>query len=318
VIAAGTGGTITGIARKLKERLPNIKIIGVDPVGSILALPESLNGKIHSYKVEGIGYDFIPIVLERPLVDEWIKTEDKESFVMSRRLIREEGLLVGGSSGSAMVAALKVAKTLKKGQRLVVLLADSVRNYMSKFLNDKWMVDNGFMEDPKEEKAEWWSARPVSDLRLETPLTVQPAITCGACIDILKQHGYDQLPVVNEGGDVMGMVTMGNLTSFIVQGRAKTSDPISKVLYRQFKEIEPKTPLRNLSRIFDTDHFALVVTTQKCYIGAKPGEEQKVVERKMVFGVVTRIDLLNFIISNQPLGVSKSSEKLQSLVPASS
>ena len=132
VVAAGTGGTITGIARKLKERLPGVRVIGVDPVGSILAQPAALNGRIESYKVEGIGYDFVPVVLDRPLVDEWIKTSDAESFAMSRRLMREEGLFVGGSAGSAMVAAMKVASGMKAGQRVVVILADSIRNYMSK------------------------------------------------------------------------------------------------------------------------------------------------------------------------------------------
>ena len=132
VVAAGTGGTVTGIARKLKERLPHVRVIGVDPVGSILAQPAGLNGKIESYKVEGIGYDFVPVVLDRPLVDEWIKTSDAESFAMSRRLMREEGLFVGGSAGSAMVAAMKVASGMKAGERVVVILADSIRNYMSK------------------------------------------------------------------------------------------------------------------------------------------------------------------------------------------
>jgi len=144
VLTAGTGGTITGIAKKLKEKNPKIIVVGVDPVGSILANPE--NDKVGTYKVEGIGYDFIPDVLDRSLVDQWVKTEDKESFILSRRLIREEGLLVGGSSGSALFGALKAAKNLKKGQRCVVLFADGVRNYMSKFLSNSWMLENGFIE----------------------------------------------------------------------------------------------------------------------------------------------------------------------------
>jgi len=267
-------------------------------------LPESLNGKIHSYKIEGIGYDFIPAVLERSIVDEWIKTVDKESFVMARRLIREEGLLVGGSSGSAMVAALRCAKQLKKGQRVVVVFADSVRNYMTKFLSDKWMVENGFMEeDAKTSKSEWWSNRPVSDLKLESPVTVQSDVTCSDCIDLLKSHSFDQVPVVRADGEVIGMVTEGNLMSHITQGRAQGSDPITKVLYRQFRQIEPKTPLSTLSKIFDTDHFALVITTQRVY-GSKPDSSAAIksnfVEKKIVFGLVTRIDLLNFIVHNRP------------------
>jgi cystathionine beta-synthase len=114
--------------------VPSIKIVGVDPHGSILALPESLNTGVGTYKIEGIGYDFIPKVLDRSVVDEWVKTADKEAFIMARRIIREEGILCGGSSGSALVGALKIAKTLKKGDRLVVIFPDSVRNYMSKFL----------------------------------------------------------------------------------------------------------------------------------------------------------------------------------------
>lgn len=140
VMSAGTGGTLTGVARRLKEKNPKCRIVGVDPVGSILAGGDHVG----SYLVEGIGYDFIPDVLDRRLVDTWIKTEDKESFQTARRLIREEGLLCGGSSGATMWAALKAAQELKAGQNCVVILADGVRNYMTKFLEDSWMKKHGF------------------------------------------------------------------------------------------------------------------------------------------------------------------------------
>lgn len=141
VIGAGTGGTITGIAKRLKEHNPQIQIIGVDPIGSILGG----GTEVKSYLVEGIGYDFLPKVLDNTLVDEYIKINDHDSFVMARRLIREEGLLVGGSSGSAVWAMLQVAKKLKQGQRCLVVLPDSIRNYLSKFVDNNWMQEHHFI-----------------------------------------------------------------------------------------------------------------------------------------------------------------------------
>jgi len=145
VIGAGTGGTIAGVGKKLKEKLPNVIVVGVDPYGSILA---DQNEKVHSYQVEGIGYDFVPKVLDLKQVDRWEKTDDTESFLMARRLIKEEGLLCGGSSGSALCGAIRVCKklNLKKDQRCVVVLPDGVRNYMSKFVLDDWMIKNHHMK----------------------------------------------------------------------------------------------------------------------------------------------------------------------------
>ncbi|SNW02167.1 cysteine synthase [Legionella pneumophila] len=141
VAGVGTGGTITGIARRLKEYNPAIKIIGADPEGSILGG----GTEVKSYHVEGIGYDFFPDVLDNTLIDAYIKTNDADSFRTARRLIKEEGLLIGGSCGAAMWAALQAAKSLSKGQKCLVILPDSIRNYMSKFANDEWMKEMGFL-----------------------------------------------------------------------------------------------------------------------------------------------------------------------------
>ena len=140
VMGVGTGGTITGVAKRLKEVNPKIQIIGVDPYGSILGGGDD----IHSYEVEGIGYDFFPKVLDNTLVDRYIKVGDEDSFIMARRLIREEGLLVGGTSGSAMWAALQASKNLTKTQRCLVILPDAIRNYTSKFVDKDWMQARGY------------------------------------------------------------------------------------------------------------------------------------------------------------------------------
>ncbi|XP_059355655.1 cystathionine beta-synthase b [Carassius carassius] len=296
VAGAGTGGTITGIARKLKEKCPNIKIVGVDPEGSILAEPEELNKTDKTqYEVEGIGYDFIPTVLDRSVVDSWYKSNDEESFTMSRLLIREEGLLCGGSSGTAMAAAVHAAKELEEGQRCVVILPDSIRNYMSKFLSDKWMCEKGFLreEDLVVNKPWWWNLT-LQELRLSAPLTVLPLVSIKKTIQILKEKAFDQAPVVDEAGQILGMVTLGNMLSSVLAGKVRPSDPINKVLYKQFKQVRLTDNLGKLSRILETDHFALVVHEQIQYMSN--GSPKM---RQMVFGVVTAIDLLNYVATRE-------------------
>lgn len=155
VLTVGTGGTITGVGRKIHEKVPGCQIVGVDPLGSILAMPQELNKTdITTYKVEGIGYDFIPKVLDRTEIDHWIKSNDQESLLMARRLISEEGLLCGGSSGAALAAAIQYAKekNLTENDRIVVILPDNIRNYLTKHLSKFWMIENGFInfDDLKE------------------------------------------------------------------------------------------------------------------------------------------------------------------------
>lgn len=151
-MGAGTGGTMTGISRKLKEMNPDIKIIAVDPPGSILAAPEALNAQQPEggmYQVEGIGYDFIPRVCDRSLVDEWMKIGDDDAFKYARRLIAEEGFLCGGSSGTAMAAAMKYIKEhdIGEGKRCVIVCPDNIRNYITKFINNDWMYEHGLISE---------------------------------------------------------------------------------------------------------------------------------------------------------------------------
>ncbi|KAK4520765.1 killer toxin resistant protein [Mucor velutinosus] len=293
VAGAGTGGTISGIAQKLKEKCPNIKIVGVDPVGSILAQPESLNTEGGSYQVEGIGYDFIPDVLKRNLIDVWMKSEDKPSFLMSRRLIREEGILCGGSSGTAMHAAVQAAKELKEGQRCVVILPDSVRNYMTKFLNDDWMRERGFTDEKFESESfenkakKDYAGATVRDLKLAAAVTIDGETTCKEAIDLMEKNGFDQLPVTaGPHRRLRGLVTMGNILSRMASGRAKAETHVSDVMFHftkgsaKFEEITENTPLDKLTRFFETNSSALVTDEQK------------------VKHVVTKVDLLSYLVKN--------------------
>jgi len=293
VAGAGTGGTITGCARRFKEQAPATKIVGVDPEGSILAQPEALNAKgVHSYAVEGIGYDFVPGVLDRSLVDLWVKTSDRESFCAARQLIALEGLLVGGSSGAALVGALRALDQLDLRQRtdvvVVLILPDGCRNYMSKFVSDSWMMKHGFLDDVT--PRELWEAYPVSRLPLQVPVTVLPSVSCGDAVKVLAENGVDQLPVVAEG-EILGVVTEGNLMAQLVSKRVSPNDPVSKVMFRQYASITPSTTLGELSRLFKFDHFAIVSAAQREY--RNNGE---CVLKKIVLSVCTPIDLLSFLV----------------------
>ncbi len=270
VLTAGTGGTISGIARRVREEVPNAKIIGVDPVGSILAGP----GEVGSYKVEGIGYDFIPDVLDRDLVDEWIKSEDRESFLMSRRLIRHEGLLCGGSCGSAVWAAVEVAKKYGPDKRIVTLLPDSVRNYMTKFLDDRWMRENGFTEKSWEQEsvAELVRSLPPRDL-----LTADSADTVADSVMVMKEKGVSQLPVC-DNGRLIGIITESDLLGRLVEGNANLSSTVAEVMFRNVETVNENEDAGVLTNLFAHGLVGLVVDADN-----------------RLKGIVTKMDLVDHL-----------------------
>ncbi len=269
VATAGTGGTITGIARGIKKEVPDCKIIGVDPEGSILAGPS----EVKSYQVEGIGYDFIPDVLDRSLVDKWYKSNDRDSFRIARQLIRQEGLLVGGSSGSAVWAALEVAKDLPAGKRVVVILPDSVRNYMTKFVDDAWMRQYGFAA-PKATLGT--VADVVRALPTRNVITMEDNHSLKDAVASFKEHGISQIPCTMDGR-LSGIVTESDVLRFLVEGRDPNTS-LAEVMVRRVTTMSPHDDADALPHVFERGEVALVVN-----------------EERQVSAIVTKMDYIDVL-----------------------
>lgn len=274
VMTAGTGGTISGVARAIKRELPSCKVVGVDPEGSILAGP----GEIKTYKVEGIGYDFIPDVLDRRLVDRWIKSNDRESFLTARQLIRQEGLLIGGSSGAAVWAAMQVCRDLGPGKRVVVLLPDSIRNYLTKFVDDRWMRQQGYF------KADW-EVGTVADVmrsherRAVISLDLNDKVS--RATDMFKQHGISQMPVL-DAGKLAGIITESDLLHQLMTGRVQKDTTVAEVMERKVSTVALHASSSELPRIFERGEVAIVVDDQRA-----------------VLGILTKMDLIEMLAARK-------------------
>lgn len=297
VAGGGTGGTLTGLSRKLKEKCPNCIIVGVDPEGSILAEPDSLNNAgIKFYEVEGIGYDFIPTVLDRSLVDRWYKSVDNVSLKYARKLIKDEGMLCGASSGSAMSCAIQACKdfNLTEDQNCVVILPDSVRNYMTKFLSDDWMYERAFLDIKDEPNHEWWHSMPVSSLMFREPVTVSTTTTIQAVLDIMHARGFDQIPVISDDGAFTGMTTMYEIISKMSRGVVSADDLVSKAVTDKFRTVNLDDSLAKLSRILEAHNYVIIKFAHDHY------QDQSTRQSKThIFGIITSIDLLDFIVKNK-------------------
>ena len=271
VAGMGTGGTISGVARFLKEKNPGITIVGADPEGSILS-----GDSPHSYKVEGIGEDFIPKTFNRQIVDEMVRVSDKESFNVARRLAREEGILAGGSSGTALAAALKYARRLDRPRTIVVLLPDTGRNYLSKMYSDRWMQENGFWEDrarPRQVVGEILSGK----TQQPTLISVSPHDKLGRAIALMEAHSISQLPVV-EQDRVVGSLNESALMKVLHDGLDAANQEVGAVMGQPLPMLDVQTDAAEAYRLL---------------LAGAPGVIATFGVEKRGIGVITRSDLIS-------------------------
>lgn len=279
VAGAGTGGTISGTGRYLKERNPAIRVIAADPEGSVYS-----GGTGRPYLVEGVGEDFWPTTYDAPIVDEVIAVSDRDAFEMTRRLAREEGLLVGGSCGMAVVAALRVAETLGPDDLVVVVLPDSGRGYISKIFNDEWLAKYGFLtHDGDTTVGDVLGAKSVG-ASLPEFIHVHPTETIRDAVDILREFGVSQAPVVKAeppvmAGEVVGSVREKDLLDALFSGAVTLSDPVSAHMSASLPFVGAgESVAQAIAAMVDSD--AVIVT--------QDGKPVGVVSRQDVLGHLTQ------------------------------
>lgn len=274
VSAAGTGGTISGTGKFLKEQNPNVRTVAADPIGSVYY--DYFNtGKLppaHGYKVEGFGEDFLPTTMHFDFVDEVVRVTDQECFDYARRLVREEGIYTGGSSGGGVAAAVKIAERTEKKLKIVTIMCDSAARYLTKIFDEEWMRENGFLNnDPLAGTvADLLARREPSEI-----YTAKSTDTVRDVISLLKRHGISQVPVL-DGGTVAGIVNERDLLDHLLSGK-DADGPIEDCIETRFAIVELRNNVGLLSDFFSKDLTVLVLDAGK------------------LIGVITKIDFIDFV-----------------------
>jgi cystathionine beta-synthase len=271
----GTGGTLTGVARFLKRKDPSIAVVAADPAGSIYKHYKETGERIagQPYKVEGIGGDKVPATLDLSLVDRVVTVSDKDAFLMARRLAREEGLFVGGSSGLAVVVALQVARELDDAKkRVVVILADTGERYLSKLHSDEWMAENRFLEPRGVRVEELLAKKPKAGLVFTTPER-----TVKQVLSMMNQNDISQVPII-EGGDSRGSVKEGTLMARVIESPAAFEKAVMHYSDPPFPVVNASDAVEHIIRLFTRDNEAVLVRTNG-----------------VINGILTRFDMISHL-----------------------
>jgi cystathionine beta-synthase len=278
VCGIGTGGTIAGAGRYLKEKNPAIKVIGIDPKGSVFReyfTTGTFNPQLKTYKVEGIGQDYIPGVLDFSVIDDVIEINDQESFLMARRLTREEGLLVGGSSGTAVAGMMKAADGFSDEDVVVVILPDSGERYLSKIYDDDWMREHGFLVPEKVTARYLLDHKPAGERRL---ISAAPADSVREALDLLREHDISQLPVI-DGGRSVGSLHDHSLMLRIFEKPDLLDARVESLMDRPFVSVRGDTNIDDVLRLLSAkERYAVLVCD-----GTEPE------------GILSRYDVLEFM-----------------------
>jgi len=276
IAGMGTGGTLSGVGKYLKEQNPDVKIVGVDPVGSIYydLFKTGKMTEAYSYSVEGIGEDFLPSTMDLSVLDDVVRVTDRECYLMTREVVRREGIFCGGSGGAAVAGAIKWLKNNDvAGQRVMILLPDTGRQYLGKIFNDDWMRENGYLDDLA-------GGGTVADLLSATQrrnvLSVKSTDAIRAVASLMREHGVSQVPVLEEGR-VSGIVTEAGVLNHLLDHPGAAKEPVGQIVVNSYSAVDVDTRIGVLADMFTRVKMALVM------------QDDELVD------VITKIDVIDYV-----------------------